>query len=330
MKFIVLGFTLLLAAWLTLTQWYAPKRIRQELGAVMEKCECQWEVGTISVSPFRPLVTLDLVTFSQGDPAITGVRAKVKQIAIYFSPRKLLSRLVHVTHIEIRAPDVVVEEGDKPSVETEEKQEPESAKYEVAKTTIHDGKFQYLSVHHGRRAPIHVQDIQAEIGAFGSTIPEQETKAEATGQLEKSGKFRLTITTPLYVEEKKVDVELRIKNQDLADLNPFFQNSEGVLLKGLLYDGHSSVSIRGRKLDAWTKSIYRGLDIRFRSNSERSGLTAFLSNLVKSVQLETTNVENELPEQVRGVSLVRKARESMVSFVIRGMKEAALRVATEG
>lgn len=316
-----------------LSQVVAPRKIKAEAKKRIEAAcpSCEVEIGSVGVSLFFERIYLYDVTFNQGDAFYSRVEAKVKEVRANLAIRQLFSRRIRFDHVTILEPTVEVIEGDgiSPLSPDTPTHIPEHWTYEVAHTELEGGTFAYRRIYGKREAVIRVSEIDATITPWGNAITREATRAEASGRLEQTGKFRLTITAPLYAGVTEVDVTLKIDRQNLADLNPFFRPSEGIELSGALYAARTEVSIRDQKLDAWVQAKYAGLDIDFEKNRDRSGLTAFFSNLVESVKVRGSVLRRGAPEQTRGVSLERRQRESLVSFVFRGMKEAALRVATD-
>jgi hypothetical protein len=74
---------------------------------------------------------------------------------------------------------------------------------------------------------------------------------------------------------------------------------------------------------------YEGLDIQFEKTEDRGALKALLSNLVQELRVNETKPEF-LPGERKGslVELEREKGEPIVKFILRGMRESALKVAT--
>jgi hypothetical protein len=99
-----------------------------------------------------------------------------------------------------------------------------------------------------------------------------------------------------------------------------------VELRGEIRRGNASAEVRGRSLSAWADIRYRDFDIHFGRTRGRGGLKALLSNLIADIELG----ENKLRPGGKSVGVRRLPRESLVSFILRGLKLAAVRVAAEG
>jgi hypothetical protein len=115
-----------------------------------------------------------------------------------------------------------------------------------------------------------------------------------------------------------------MKGLDLSDLNPFFDTDEGISLSGHLEHGIAEFSYRGRVGSSHVKAAYKDLKVKFHSRKEERGpITAFFSNLLSSLSLKSTKTSagnGEAPQVLRG-------NGSVVSFVLRGYRDAALKAA---
>jgi len=95
-----------------------------------------------------------------------------------------------------------------------------------------------------------------------------------------------------------------------------------------LHEGKAAVNVTGASLKSEVSVVYQGLDVIFSANRERSGATAFFSNLLRGLKIDDQNTTEPRYDQKRTAALQRKKGESIVSFILRGMKEAALEVAS--
>ena len=279
------------------TQILAPWAIRNQLVSLAQKScpNCTFDFERCSLSFSRFSVSIEGAHLIAGDRRDTEVDARAELLVVELSPGKLFSRQLYIRRLQIVAPQVT-----------------------------------YVRSHQGLVAPLHVSDIEGTLTALG-TIPELQAgtpSAAVKGRLERSGGFELKITTPLFQKDLSVDIDLKIAGQNLADLNPYFQNSEGIALKGSLDKGQSLVSIRGLKLTASVQAQYLGLDVHFEKSKERNAVAALLSNLVESLKVNSSNMGKSPADQIRMIKLVRNPDEALVHFVFRGMRDAALSVAT--
>ncbi len=323
----------LISLWITFSllfyygaSFYLKKEIQARLA---EACaSCRLEISSLNLSLWHQEISAVKIWFYSGDPEITAGEAKVERIDLFFSLPALLHKKILLTKIILNSPDVLITEGDGKSQMHEHKHGSTAWGLSGLTTEIFRGKFTYNRTYPPRMASIHVKDIEGTVEAWDSRDPAKNTEAAVTGILEHTGRFELTIKAPIFNETTQAEVDLKFKELNLVDINPFFEASEGILLAGSLYEGHANVKVMDRRLDAWVSARYLGLDIHFQKTAQRGILTAFFSNLIESLKVNTANIKQDAANQVRGVSLQRNSRESLVSFILRGMKDAALRVAT--
>jgi hypothetical protein len=69
------------------------------------------------------------------------------------------------------------------------------------------------------------------------------------------------------------------------------------------------------------------LDVQFEKTKSPGEISTFFDNLVKSMKLHSSTVGKKPADQIQSVQLQREARETLLDFILRGMKDAALKVA---
>ena len=86
-----------------------------------------------------------------------------------------------------------------------------------------------------------VTKIEATSQEWGTTadLLHKVAKGTATGQLENSEKFRLSVATPLAADSLSVDIDVMLAHQNIADLNAYFEISDGFTLSGTLENGRN-------------------------------------------------------------------------------------------
>lgn len=330
---ILIALAVVLIVLIVSTQVIVQRVIRRQLAAfIKEGCgSCTLSLDRIHLSmPFS--LILEGVRLTGGDSKTTRVDAEAERIVARCTFRSLVSGNLHFKGIRIYAPYVVVTEGDLPSPPPG----PEDGTrriYAIEGMEVVNGRFTYMRVfgagREARKAILHVKDIQASVGELGNTreLRDQMVRGQAKGRLENSGGFLLTVETMLFSKVLQVGVDLQMAEQNLADISPFFQTSDGIKIAGKLYNGQSSTKIRGERLAGWVQAQYQGLDIQFEKTESRSEISTFFDNLVKSVRLHSSTVGKKPADQIQNVELQRKASETLLHFILRGMKDAALKVA---
>ena len=298
-------------------------QIRKAIIADCIDCEVDWQ--NFSISPSK--IGFKKIIFSFGNPAITAVRGRVESVVVHYRLRPLLDRVMEFSLIEVDQPQVVVLEGDEKSPKAIDDSAGESTwRFISRKIEVNNGKFTYSRNYRDRTASLDVQEINAVVGLVESGNESLWTEGVATGVLENSGIFQLLVKTPIFSPQALLDVQLRIRAQKLAALNNFFKPSEGLVLLGTLREGSARATVNEKLQNAIVSANYQDLDFRFLKTRNRGAVAAFISNLAKSLKLEKSSGPSK--QKYRAVQITR-GEESMISFLLRGMRDAALRVATE-
>lgn len=314
----------------------AAQAIREELIALANgNCKSyKISVDKVYVS-FIPLaVTIEKLHVVGGNPKTTEIDAAADSIRARISLRRLIRRELRITKIRVEAPRVVVTEGDLPTPRSGEEKDLSGGRWAfvIDETSLANGAFTYVRVHRGRRAAIRVTDLDGRVGIVGTilNLREESVHARVNGRIERSGEFALDVETFPFAKSLWLNVDLRINGQNLKDLNSYFRPREGIRLGGNLRYGHGSIAIRGKKLKGWVQAKYAGLNFSFEKTDERGALAAFFSNVGKSIKLRSSSVDRNPRDQIRAVELQRAGRETVLQFILRGMRDAALDVATSG
>jgi len=325
----VLSFTLVI-----FTRTIAPGIVRRQLVfSFRETCpDCTLDVDRVRVSLVPVSVILEGVRMSGGDPRATAVDAKADRIVGRTSLYSMvLGRLVF-GGIEVHAPHVVVTEGDLP-LPVSEREEGRRRIFVIDGVELIGGAFTYIRVfgtgERTRKATLRVKDIEASVGKLG-TVPsllDQTVKGKAKGRLENSGNFLLSVETLLFSKLLNVDVDLQMAEHNLADVSQFFQTTDGVRISGILHEGRSSIKVRGRRLSGSARVKYDNLDVQLEKTKSRGAVSTFFSNLMKSFKLNPSSMDKRATDQAGRVELEREAGETLVLFILRGMREAAFKVA---
>jgi len=306
---------------------------RQLISAFNESCgSCTLSLDRVRLSVLPFSVILEGVRLSGGDPKTTKVDAEVDRIVAWSSFRNLISRRLHFKGLQIHTPNVVVTEGDLP-VPPSGPEEGTRRACVIEGIEVAAGRFTYIRVFgsgkEARRAILHARDIQASVGELGTTpqLRDRMVRGQAKGRLESSGGFLLTVEAVAFSKVLKVDVDLQMTEQNLADMSPFFQTTDGIRLAGKLHKGRSLIKVREERITGWVQVEYGGLDVQYEETKSRGKISAFLSNLVNSIKLHPSSMGKKPADQTRDIGLIREPREALIHFVLRGMKEGALKVA---
>lgn len=258
-----------------------------------------------------------------GNAKNTLVEANVERLVVNFSIRQLMNRMVKIRKVSFEHPRVVVTEGDEKTAPSPESTEVSSWDLEIDHIDLNEGFFTYHREHLGTRASLRVASLKGTISALGSSPSRRDAavNAHVTGVLEETGSLDLTVVSPVFAKKLQVDVWLDLMDMTLDKVNSYFIPDSGTKLTGALIHGKAEVVLRGRTIKSKVHANYLGLDIKFRKTKERGALTTLASNLFSGVK--------PAKNRSRTASTDRNPEEPLVGFIFRGMRDAALKVATD-
>jgi hypothetical protein len=316
-----LAFVLL--ALFVFAQLVAPWAIKRRIiSMVHANCpSCKIQIGAVDFSLVHSRFSFENAHLVQGDTEHTQVEASVQRINAELSLLKLLTRHIAFDNIYFQSPIVIVTEGNLrgPASAPTTDQHPPDWTVSIKSMQARDGQFKYERVRHPQNAVVSVSKIEASVGTWGTTpeLSSKITQSRATGQLEKSGTFKLELATPMPAKSVHADISIELVHQDIADMNAFFERNDGVKLKGSLVTGKGISQIRGKKLRASIVAEYDGLNIDF---------DKLLPNLIKTFKLKKSNVGKSESERTGTIEINRDDQETIMHFIVRGFKEAAMKV----
>ena len=313
----------------------APNIVRRRLiSAVQNSCEtCELSLSRVNISLMPLALSSSHVHFTGGEPNATVVHAEAERVYMPFSLFPLFKSRLRIGRIKIEQPLVKVTEGDLYASSSTEDSKAQPFDLEIEGVNVKKGSFIYIREHPGRKeASLGLSRINVAMGPVGSSDRLRDTYVEASadGLLEESGQFHLQVSAKIFAKIPDVNVKLQITGQDLATLNPFFKPNDGVQLKGILIDGQSVVAIRGVRLNSSAYVRFRKFGVKITKTDECSALSAFFQTLMASITMGKQNIDGGNYDRRGTVDLERKHKETIISFTLRGMKEAALKVASQG
>lgn len=329
---LVFGLVIALALVLILAVkiWLPGRLIEGLQSAVRENCDsCELKITRAKVSVLPPGLGLFDVRLTAGSPESSRVVTEVGEVRATLRLRSLFSHVLWIEMLRLEDVKVKFTDSDGPSKKQADKESSGSDwSMVISKTQIQDGEFIYVRNTHGTSAQLNVHFTRASLSEMGTSpaFKDLPIRAQALARIEKTGEIDLQVQTAPMQEPLRVTVDMGVKDQDLADLTPFFKENAGVILKGFMRQGHGHVDLEGRKLTATVWAKYEDLDVTLVKMYDRSEVAAFFINLGQAVAMETKNKDRPKSDQVRDVTIQREDKESIVSFILRGMKEAALKV----
>jgi hypothetical protein len=331
------AFGLLLLVVLLL-KFVAPPEIRRQLReAVRANCaKCELEMRSVSLSLIPLVLSAEGVRFRGGDVRTTEVWAEIGSIRMVVNPGWLLDGTLHLSEMRVTHPEVTVTEGDLPTPESGSAA-PNRTQWDFAleHLRIEDGEFTYQRRHGDARsgardARLAIHGLDGDVSALGTAprLRDQRVEARLHGRLEQSGDVKLVVRAVLFQDRPDAELELHLRRQKLAELNPYLEAAEGIRLQGMVREAHAVARVKGDSAAATVRALYEGLAVDVESTDQRSGLAAFFTQLVASVKLDSGNRGADRPDQTGHAEAQRKPRESLVAFVLRALREAALEVAS--
>jgi len=330
----ITGLVGLLVIFLSLG-WFASRIVTWQIASGISKhCEsCILKAESTHFSLRPTSLVLSSVTFHSGNAAWTAFDAQAQQLVIPFSFLSFFKKEAKLGLIHFQGLYVTITEGGvkTPPSPVNDEEEESAWRYAIQGVSIAQGKFEYARTYGATTARLHVANITGSMGPVGTTpeLKDQIAHAEATGSLEESGSFLLTIDSAIFSKILNAKIGLQLNNQNLGDISPFFETSGQIKINGDLIDGKSDVEIQDKKLVAWVRARYKNLAIKFSKGKDRSAMVAFFSNLIQAFKLRSSDLKSRPDNQIRTVKLERKKDETIVLFVLHGMKDAALGVATD-
>lgn len=285
-----------------------------------------FEMQDVSVSAFSPgKFTAREIKYISSTKGIAELEVEVGTVTVDLEILPLLKGEVKISSLRIESPRVIFRNSEAlPAREKASGTKKGELNFDARSAEIVGGEFTYIRMAQGTVATLHFHDISGSVEPLGKTYG-NEVRVTARGRIEKSGEVKLKVATPLFTS-LKVDVDVEVTDQNLADLTPFFKENAGVELHGLMLEGKGKAVVEGDTVTASVFARYKDFELKLHGNHARSDAAAFFSNLGIAIATHEKNLDQALRDQKRGVTLKRNSAEPVVAFILRALKEAALRV----
>ncbi len=325
LKILTSIFVLALILMIITAGYIVPYQLRKQITNTIEgNCNsCEFTTEEIDLGLFPTRVVLDDVHFVGGDRKSTLIDSHIERLIFTISTRMLLNHVLKIKQLAVIKPNVIVTEGDQKGDHSPKNESKSAWDLEIDHINIDGGYFTYHRKHLEKTGTLQISDINGSVGEISSKEEkrDQPVIAKVTAILEQSGKIDLKISPNLFSKEIHVDVLLGLSKLNLAEINRYFEPDDGIKLKGVITQSEAKVSVRGKSLHSEVMVDYYGLGIKFSKTSDRSSLTAIITNLLAGVK--------PMKDRGRTANVNRNPDEPLVGFILRGMKEAALKVATD-
>ncbi|MGZ3724084.1 MAG: hypothetical protein ACXVA9_14170 [Bdellovibrionales bacterium] len=287
--------------------------------AVLLECDgCEFSMGGVGLA-WDGLAIKDL-HLAGGDKGGQWVDFKARRIILSPVFSTLLSDTPHLRGVTLDHPEVIFTDGEKKS-QSHMNTELDAAKIVIDEIFFYGGIFTYVRDVKGTHAVLTIHNIDGDI----DPNPERAV-VNVSAQIGKAGSIQLVATTPYTKRPFEVDTDIKVTGQNLEDLSVFFKPNAGVELLGTLTKGHSRSKLRGTHLSSWLFAEYKDFKLHVDKMYDRNDLQKFFTNLGSSIAIAEKNKDKPAEDKIKAVELNREKGESVVGFILRGLKVAALGV----
>ena len=199
---------------------------------------------------------------------------------------------------------------------------------DVDRVSLSDGSFTFVRVTNGTRAVIAARDIGGRLEAFGTSPARRadRVRGHLAGQIGFSGRTRVDFSARPAAAIALIDVVITMRDQNLRDLSEFFEPNAGVRVGGVITSATSRSRMRGDRLTTELRGSFEGLNLGVRRTRDRGAWDTFVTNLGIAVGTKSSNAGAGAREQTRVAETKRQPDDSWLSFILRGLKDAAVSV----
>lgn len=325
--FVVIVLCVLWAGFVFLAPKFAAAWAQREFHDLCQICEL--EIGTARVSLFAPTrIEIRNLRLRAGTRDFEEVEAKVSRLRAIVSLRAAWRNEIKIQDIELEGVDVVLTDGDGP-------RGPGAGgaglpDFLLEGIELRGGNFTYVRNLKKTHAVFKAHKIDASFVPFGTLEGTNKiAKGRATGRIENSGSIALDLAVHVRpLRPLTIDLAVHAREQNLADLTAFFKENAGVVLNGELLRGEARATVRGSRLSAEVEATYKDFQVKVEPMWDRDETAAFFTNLGTSIAMREKNLGKPQSEKRKNVELEREPGEPIVAFILRGLKEAAIGVAT--
>lgn len=310
----------------------APFLLKHQLVlSIEEACRrCTLKISSATFNPLTKFFSLGLIEFSYLEKSSMELKADIENIQGEFSYMDLIRGRLNIHALVLDKPKVVLTNmyfSDKQ--ETSSPAKKESFKFMLPEVKVKDGSFSYIHKTKTSVARLNTSQISGHMEGLGNTDEylEKSATCRLNGRVEKSGAVVLSVRSKVFKRPLEVDVDLKVKDQKLADLNTFFFDFEGFKLKGQLLEGHGQSHLRDIKIKTEVFARFENFDAEFSKTAERGPGGTFIMNLAKAIMYDSQNLDKSKRKQAKVVELQQEPNEALVGFILRSLKDAALKVA---
>jgi hypothetical protein len=317
--------------------YVVPGTLERVIESKVEKAcaPCELKIGSLGLNLFSPGdFTFKNVRFSIGEKDVLEVKASAKAIFFHISIHQLFNRRLWMRGLDIERPDVEVIDGDKKTAKKPDDVPAKILDFVLLPSKFHNGEFKYTRNHMGTAATVQVHEINGGITRLQPRMKEL-AQVHLRARYETTGRAILNVQMNPFLSPPKIIVQLNVENQDLQDLSRFLKPNAGVDLKGVMLKAQAVIDVENDVHERATVSVeYKDLKIDVQKEYDRTGLEAFFSTLGTDLSMNKENVGAPAEVQAKQLYLEREdkedksGKESIIHFILRGMKEGAMKVAS--
>ena len=306
----------------------APGLVRgRMIASVNESCpRCTIEIGRVDVDFLRPgRVVLHGLRFEGAISDVSRIAVEVGRLSAIAAVWPLAEGRLEIERIEAELPRVTLTETDgrAPPKTSPREREPigSAGRLRVGQIDIKQGEFIYAHAAGAKVNRLRLRDVRGEV------VDRSGARVRLRGEIGTSGSAVLAASFPFSARPNEVDLDVVVERFKFEDVAPFMRIENGIRLKGTLLHAHGSVRMRGRRLSCRFDGAYEDLTVDVEPTPTRSRAKAFLMNLGAALVVPKKNVGRPAAERHADVALERRADESIVEFLLRGLQDGALKVA---
>ena len=287
-------------------------------------------MDALQFHPTSGQFTVEGIHFRGNPRDFVEVRFDVERLEGQVAVRPLLQGTWEFTQIASVKPAVQVIEKD-PKPYTPPSPEPFPANLPpltIGEAAVRDGACTYIHRVKGQDAVIHVSDINGTGDNFSSRpgLGSSHTTFDVSSRLERSGTSRIQANFDLLAEKNDDHLDISLRNLPLREMDPYFFNSDGVRVDGVLQNGKATMVIRRGMLSGDLAVRYRDLVAHYSPTGDRGKAGAFFKETLQKVA--TTKTQGQQAPAVARFRVARTRDEDIIKFLLSGLKPAAQDILT--
>ncbi len=309
----------------------APTLARRKLvAAVNENCDgCQFDVDRLRLHPTTGEVVAEGIHYRGNPNDFVELSFTIASLSGHIAWLPLLHGTWQIADMAAVQPAFqIIEKDPKPPSPPSSSSFPLNVPpITITAVSVNDGGFTYIHRLHGKKdAPIRITHVNGAARNFSTRqgLGSSQTTFQVESQLERSGVSTITASFDLFANPNDDHLTVDLQHQPLAEMDPYFFNSDGVRLDGHLERATAMMRIRSGVLSGDLAARYHDLAVHYSKTAERSSISAFFSETAEKLTLK-----GEQPPQgvaapaTAGFRVARIRGDSIINFLLSGLKPAA-------